>query len=115
MATGNTQARNSRAEDFASDYTSATLTILDGSTTLATHTLAGFGAASNGVITASSIPDATILADGTPDSVTLSSAAGEYTLTIGLSGSGADVIASTLNYINNETSSVNSLTVDFPA
>ena len=58
MATANTAARNARATDFAA----ATLTIKDGSTTLATHTLAGFGAASSGVITASAIADATIAA-----------------------------------------------------
>lgn len=113
MATGDTTARNSRASDFASDYGTATLTIKAGATTLATHTLAGFGAPSNGVITANAIGDATIAASGTADSAELTDAAGAYTLTLGTSG--ADVIVSTTNYIAGETSSINSFAVTFPA
>lgn len=113
MATGDTTARNSRASDFASDYGTATLTILDGATTLATHTLAGFGAPATGVITANAIADATIAADGTADSATISDTAGTYTLTVGTSG--ADLNLSTLTYVSGETSSINSLTVTFPA
>jgi len=113
MATGDTTARNSRASDFASDYSTATLTILDGATTLATHTLAGFGAPATGVITASAIADATIAASGTADSATISDTAGTYTLTVGTSG--ADLNLSTLTYVSGETSSISSLTVTFPA
>jgi len=113
MATGDTTARNSRASDFAADYGTATLTILAGATTLATHTLAGFGAPSNGVITANAIADATIAASGTADSATLSDTAGTYTLTLGTSGT--DVVVSTTNYISGETSTINSMTVTFPA
>lgn len=113
MATGDTTARNSRASDFAADYGTATLTILAGATTLATHTLAGFGAPSNGVITANAIADATIAASGTADSATLSDTAGTYTLTLGTSGT--DVVVSTTNYIGGETSTINSMTVTFPA
>lgn len=115
MATGDTTARNSRASDFSSDYGTATLLILDGGTTLADHTLAGFGAPAAGIITASAIADDTIPATGTADGATLSDAAGTYTLTVGLTGSGADVILSTLSYVSGETSSVTSLTVTFPA
>lgn len=115
MATGDTTARNSRASDFAADYGTATLTILDGATTLATHTLAGFGAPSSGVITANAIADATISASGTADGATLSDTAGTYTLTLGTSGSGADVIVTTTNYISGETSSISSFSVTFPA
>jgi len=113
MATGDTTARNSRASDFASDYGTATLTILDGVTTLATHTLAGFGAPATGVITASAIADATIAANGTADSATISDAAGTYTLTVGTSG--ADLNLSTLTYVSGETSTISSLSVTFPA
>lgn len=113
MATGNTTARNSRASDFASDYGTATLTIKAGATTLATHTLSGFGAPSNGEITANAISDATIAATGTADSAELSDTAGTYTLTLGTSG--ADVIVSTTNYISGQTSSISSMTVTFPA
>lgn len=113
MATGDTTARNSRASDFAADYGTATLTIFEGATPLATHTLAGFGAPATGVITANAIADATIAADGTADSATISDTAGTYTLTVGTSG--ADLNLSTLTYISGETSSINSLTVTFPA
>ncbi len=115
MATGDTTARNSRASDFASDYATATLTIKAGATTLATHTLTGFGAPATGVITANAIADATIANTDTADTATLSDTAGAYTLTVGTIGSGADVEISTLNFISGETSSVSSLTVTFPA
>lgn len=113
MATADTTARNSRASDFATDYATATLTIKSGATTLATHTLTGFGAPATGVITANAIADATIAADGTADSATISDTAGTYTLTVGTSG--ADLNLSTLTYISGETSSITSLNVTFPA
>lgn len=115
MATADTTARNSRADDFASDYAAATLTILDGATVLAAHTLAGFGSANAGVITANAVPDSNIVADGTADGATLSDTAGTYTLTVGVTGSGADVEISTLTFITGQPSSVNSMTVTFPA
>jgi hypothetical protein len=113
MATGDTTARNSRASDFSADYTTATLTILAGGTTLATHTLTGFGAPATGLLTAAAIADEIIAASGTADGATLSDAAGTYTLTLGTGSE--DVVVSTTNYISGETSSVSSLTVTFPA
>lgn len=115
MSTADTTARNSRASDFASDFSTATLTLLSGATDLAVHTLAGFGAPSTGVITANAIADDTILDTLTCDGATLSDTAGTYTLTVGLPASGADVEISSLTFITGETSSINSLTVDFPA
>lgn len=115
MSTGDTTARNSRASDFSADYTTATLTLLSGATSLAVHTLAGFGAPATGVITANAIADDTILATATCDGATLSDTAGTYTLTVGTTGSGADVEISSLTFITGETSSVSSLTVTFPA
>ena len=115
MATGDTTARNSRASDFAADYATAALTIKAGTTVLAVHTLAGFGAPAAGAIAASAIADATIAASDTADTATLVDTAGTYTLTVGTVGSGADVELSTLTYINGETSSINSLSVTFPA
>ena len=115
MSTADTTARNSRASDFSTDFSTSTLTIKEGATTLATHTLAGFGAPATGVITASAIADATIAASGTADTATLSDTAGTYTLTVGVTASGADVEISTLTFVAAETSSVTSLTVDFPA
>ena len=115
MATGNTTARNSRASDFAADYATATLTIFEGATTLATHTLTGFGAPATGVITPNPIADATIVASSVTaaDSATISSAAGTYTLTVGTSG--ADLNLSTLTYVTGETSSITSLAITFSA
>lgn len=115
MATADTTARNSRASDFSTDYSTASLVIKAGATTLATHTLTGFGAPSVGVITASAIADATIAATATADTATLTDTAGTYTLTVGTVSSGADVEISTLTFITGETSSVTSLTVTFPA
>ena len=99
MATGDTTARNSRASDFSADFTTSSLVIKAGATTLATHTLAGFGVA----------------ATDTADTATLSDTAGTYTLTVGTVGSGADLELSTLTYISGETSTISSLAVTFPA
>ena len=115
MSTADTTARNSRASDFSAGFSTSTLVILAGATTLATHTLAGFGAPSVGVITANAIADATIAATATADGATLTDTAGVYTLTVGAVGSGADVEISTLTFVAGETSSITSLTVDFPA
>jgi len=117
MSTANIAARNARASDFSADFATASLVILDGGTTLVAHTLAGFGAPSTGVITGSAIADETIAASGTADSATLTAGTSVYTLTVGLSGSGADVIVagSTLDYVAGGTSSISGLTVTFPA
>lgn len=113
MATANTAERNARADDWATRYADATLQIREGATVLASHTLAGFGAASNGTVTASAIADATIAASGTADNAKLIDGSTEYDLTLGTSG--ADVVVSTTNYISGETSSINSFAVTFPA
>lgn len=113
MATADTTARNSRASDFASDYATATLTIKAGATTLVTHTLTGFGAPSNGVITANAITTETITASGTADTAELSATAGTYTLTVGTSGT--DLVVSDTNYVAGGDSNVTSLTFTFPA
>lgn len=111
MGTPNTAARNEAANDFASDFAAATLQLRDGTTVLATHTLAGFGAAANGVITANAIADDTIAANGTADNAKLIAGGLEYDLTVGTSG--ADVNISSLTFVQNGTSSVNSMTVTF--
>ena len=115
MAIADTTARNSRASDFSADYSTATLEFKEGSTVLATHTLTGFGAPSTGLITANAVADATIAEDGTADSALWSDTAGSYILTVGTTGSGADVIINTLSFVAGETSSISSATVDFPA
>lgn len=113
MATPNTAELNARATDWATRYADATLQIRAGATVLATHTLAGFGAASGGSVTASAISDATIAADGTADNAKIIDGSTEYDLTLGTSG--ADVVVSTTNYISGQTSSINSMTVSFTA
>ncbi len=113
MSTGDTTARNSRATAFATDFATATMVIKVGAATVATHTLAGFGAAASGVITASAIADATYTAGGTITSAELSDTAGTYTLTVGTSG--ADVNFDTLTAVDGGTSSITTMTVPFPA
>ena len=111
MATPNIAELNALANDLATRYADATLQIREGTTVLATHTLAGFGAASNGTVTANAIADDTIDATGTADNAKLIDGATEYDLTLGTSGT--DVVVSTTNYISGETSSVNSLAITF--
>ena len=85
MATANAAATLEQANDFDTDYGTATLTILAGATTLATHTLAGFvtsNSGADGVATANAIADATIAANGTADGATLTAAGKTYTLTL---------------------------------
>ena len=115
MATADTAARNSRANDFSADYATATLTILEGATVLATHTLAGFSAPAAGVITASAIADTTIAATGTADNAVFADTAGSYSLTVGLTGSSAEVKYGSLSFVLGETASISGGTVDFPA
>ncbi|MEC9061511.1 MAG: hypothetical protein VYC55_07880 [Pseudomonadota bacterium] len=111
MATPNAAELNALANDLATRYADATLEIRAGATVLATHTLAGFGAASGGTVTANAIADATIAATGIADNAKLIDGATEYDLTLGTSGT--DVVVSTTNYISGETSSVNSLAITF--
>lgn len=115
MASGNAAATLERADDFATDFAAATLTIKAGANTLATHTLAGFVTANvvdDATATANAIADETITGTGTQtaDTVELTAAGKTYNLTIGV-----DITLSTTTYINGETSSVNSLVVTFPA
>ena len=112
MATLNAAATLEQANDFNSDYGTATLTVQEGGTVLATHTLAGFttaNAGANATATADAIADATISASGTADTVLLTGTSGKV---IEIS---ADVTLSTTNYISGETSSITSLVFTFSA
>ena len=112
MATLNAAATLEQANDFNTDYGAATLTVQEGATVLATHTLAGFttaNAGANATATADTIADATISASGTADTVLLTGASGKV---IDIS---ADVTLSTNNYISGETSSITSLVFTFSA
>lgn len=113
MPSLNTTARDYMASSISTGWSTATLTILAGGTTLATHTLAGFGAPSSGVITASAIASATIAATGTATSATLTLSGRTLTLSIGTSGT--EVVVPTLSYVSGGTSSITSLTITYPA
>lgn len=115
MATANTSERNQRATDWSARYGDSSITFRESSTVLVTHTVAGFGAPSTGVLTANSIADATIASTGTADNVLITDNGNTYTLTVGTSGSGADVIVSNPNYVAGEISSITAMTVTFPA
>ena len=117
MSTGDTTARNSRATNFSSDYTGATLAFMEGATVLATHTFAGYSAPVTGVITANSVPDVIIDNSGVCDSAIFSDVAGSYTLTVGngTEDPAPDIIRSTLTFTAGETSKVDSALIDFPA
>ena len=109
--TPNTDARNNMASYFSATYGTATLTILDGATPLAVHTLSGFSAPVAGLITANAIADDTILAIGVADSATLTDGTKTFTLSVGLSG--AEVNVNNLTYVANGISSINVLTVQY--
>lgn len=111
--TPNTAEKNLLATDFATRYANASLIIRDSTTVLATHSLSGFGTASSGVVTASSIPAATNAANGTADNAILDDGSAEYTLTVGTTGSGADVEIDDLAYALGGTSSIAAFTVAY--
>lgn len=116
MATANAAATLARADDWSADFATGTMVIKAGATALATHTLAGFvtsNSGSDGVATANSIADVTIVATATADNAEINDGTKTYSLTLGTSG--ADVIVTTTNYISGETSTISALVVNFPA
>lgn len=124
MPTLNDDAANAQANQIATDYSTASLVIysgtapanastaLSGNTALATHTLAGFGAASGGVITANAIADDTIDATGTATFARITAGTKVMQLTLGTSGT--EVVVSTTSYSSGGTSSITSLTITQP-
>lgn len=113
MPSLNVTARNTMAGNAGTLCGTGTLVIYAGATALATHTMAGFGAAASGVVTANAIADATIAATGTADSVKIINGLNELTLTIGTTG--AEVIVPSLSYVTGGTSTINSVTITYPA
>ena len=113
MPSLNTAARNAAADAVVATYAAGTLVIYAGATVLVTHNIAGFGAASSGVVTANAISDATVAASGTADSAKLIAGSSEVTLTVGTSG--AEVNMSSLSLGAGGTSTINSLTITMPA
>ena len=113
MASANAAATLERADDWAANFATASMIILAGATTLASHTLASFVTSNSGadaLATANAIADETIAATGTADSAEITVGGKTYTLVVGV-----DIILSTTNYISGETSSINSLVVTFLA
>ena len=112
MATLNAAATLERANDFNSDYGTGTITVQDGASVLATHTVAGFATANDGVnatATANAIAQETIAATGEADTVLLTGAGGKV---IDITG---DVTLSTTTYISGQPSTINNLVFTFSA
>lgn len=121
----NTAQQNSQVSNLATNLATASLIIYAGSvpatanaaagTVLVTHTLAGFGSASSGSVTANAVANATIAATGTASYARITNGTNTVQLTLGLSGSGAECIVSGLSYVSGETSQVVSIVLSQPA
>ena len=123
MPSLNTAARNTMAASVGTLCT-GTLRLLAGSTTVVDHTVGPYTAGATGVVSDSTITDATVAATGTLTSAKIINGSNEVTLTVGIEGSGAEVIvakrgaspASTdLDYVAGGTSSIVSVTLTYPA
>lgn len=125
MPSLNTSSTNSQADNISSDFTTATLIIYDGTppananaalsgnTALVTHTLAGFGAAIAGVITANAVATEVIAASGTATFARLVLTTKTMQMTVGTGGQ--ELVLSSTSYISGEDSTVNSLIITQPA
>lgn len=82
---------------------------------LAQHTLAGFVTPTNGNAVANAVAPATILADGTPTHASISNGTETLLLSVGIGGSGAEAILSSLTYVENGESNLVSLTLTQPS
>ena len=102
------------ADAIVSGFGTSSLVILAGATPLATHSVPSM-TNSNGAVTAGAIADDTIDSTGTATSATLTQAGRVLTLSVGLTGSGAEVILSSLSYVAGGTSSITSLVITYPA
>lgn len=119
----NSAARNDMAA-AAGTLCTGNLQLLAGSTVLATHAVGPFTAGAAGVVSDSTIASATIAATGTLSSAKVVNGGREVTLTVGIEGSGAEVIvakrgvnpaASDLDYELGGTSVISSVTLTYPA
>lgn len=123
MPTLNPTARNTMA-GHAGNLCSGSLLLLSGATTVATHAVGPYTAGATGVVSDSTITDATIAATGTINSAKIVNGSNEVSLTVGIEGSGAEVVvarrgatpsASDLDYVLGGTSSISSVTLTYPA
>jgi hypothetical protein len=115
MPSLNAAAQNAMATAAGNLCSGGTLVIYAGATVLATHTMVGFGAPNNGAINANPVANATNEATGEATSARLIEDGREVTLTVGVAGSGAEVIVPSLSYVENGTSTINSVTITYPA
>ena len=120
MATANAAATLKRAQDFATDFATCTVTLGNGTTDAVTHNIVGWVASNNGaegVATANAIAQETISATVNPVTQAVVETGGRtYTLTVGTSaGPTVDMVLSTLNYIAGQPSNIGSLIMRFPA
>ena len=125
MPSLNESCTNSQADNIATDFTTALLTIysgtppanastaLAGNTALAEHTLTGWGAAALGVITASAIANDVILATATATFARLVLTTKTMQVTVGTGAQ--ELVLSSTSYVLGETSVINSLQVTQPA
>lgn len=115
MPTYRNTERTARMQVIADALNGGTLEILDGSSTvLSTHDLAATsGTVSNGVLTFGAIADGTASA-GTAASARLKNTGGDVIasgLTVGASGSGADLIVSSTTFNAGQNVQVSSLSI----
>ena len=121
----NVASCNSQVGNLAADHATSTLRIHGGTvptvqggafgTVLVSHTVAGFAGPSAGEALANAIANATISTDGTPTHASLDNGTETLLLTLGLSGSGAECIVSSLTYVQNGESQVVSLKLTQPS
>ena len=114
MADFNALAKRTAMDLFVSTYDTASLVIFEGATALVTHTMAGYQAATGeGVVVANAVADATIANSTTTGATSAKLIAGgnEITLSVGIAGSGAEVIMSSLTLVEGGNSIINSVTL----
>jgi len=121
----NTSSVNSQADNIGTDYTTAVLTIYDGTpptsgnaalssnNELVSHTLTGWSDSSQGVITANAIANAVILETGVASFARLVLATKTMQVTAGIGSQ--ELILSNTSYISGEDSVINSLQITQPA
>ena len=125
MPSLNESCANSQADNIGTDFTTALLTIysgtppanaataLSGNTVLVSHTLAGWGAASLGVIIAAAIATEVIAATGTATFARLVLTTKTMQVTLGTGAQ--ELVVSSTSYVLGENSVINSLQVTQPA
>ena len=125
MPSLNTSSTNSQADNVGTDFTTAVLTIYDGTppanantalsgnTALAIHTLTGWGAAALGVIIANAIATETIAATGTASFARLVLTTKTMQVTVGTGAQ--ELVVSSTSYVSGEDSTINSLQITQPA